>query len=158
MILARSSRSIRLCTVVRDKPRLRASAAVDSRAFSRSKARSFWSTGSRATGRGFIRCDGCFDCSGFGARPKRRRGSADRRNIARPSALWQYRSVRAFSTMRPMKHIVVAGAGKIGVTIADMLAASGDYRVTLADKVVRRSEGLHPSITPTEVDVTDPKS
>src|SRR5688500_572184 len=58
----------------------------------------------------------------------------------------------------PMKHIVVAGAGKIGVTIADMLAASGDYRVTLADKVVRSPEQLHPAITPAEVDVTDPKS
>jgi saccharopine dehydrogenase-like NADP-dependent oxidoreductase len=60
--------------------------------------------------------------------------------------------------MPTMKHIVVAGAGKIGVTIADMLAASGDYRVTLADKVVRRSQAMHPAITPAEVDVTDPKS
>lgn len=33
-----------------------------------------------------------------------------------------------------MRDILVAGAGKIGQTIADMLAASGDYRVTVADR------------------------
>jgi saccharopine dehydrogenase-like NADP-dependent oxidoreductase len=56
-----------------------------------------------------------------------------------------------------LKHVVVAGAGKIGVTIADMLAASGDYRVTLADRAVRRFSGVsHEAITAAEVDVTDP--
>lgn len=60
--------------------------------------------------------------------------------------------------MPAMKHIVVAGAGKIGVTIADMLAASGDYRVTLADRAVGRFAGLNPAVTPAEVDVTDPRS
>jgi len=54
-----------------------------------------------------------------------------------------------------MKHIVVAGAGKIGVTIADLLAATGDYRVTLADRVVGRPSASS-AITPAEVDVTDP--
>lgn len=52
------------------------------------------------------------------------------------------------------KNIVVAGAGKIGVTIADMLAASGDYHVTLADRVVGHLPGTA-GITPVEVDVTD---
>jgi nucleoside-diphosphate-sugar epimerase len=33
-----------------------------------------------------------------------------------------------------MRDIVVVGAGKIGSTIADMLGASGDYRVTVADR------------------------
>jgi saccharopine dehydrogenase-like NADP-dependent oxidoreductase len=33
-----------------------------------------------------------------------------------------------------MKNVVIAGAGKIGSTIAGMLAASGDYRVTVADR------------------------
>jgi saccharopine dehydrogenase-like NADP-dependent oxidoreductase len=33
-----------------------------------------------------------------------------------------------------MKEIVVVGAGKIGATIADMLAGSGDYRVTVVDR------------------------
>ncbi len=56
-----------------------------------------------------------------------------------------------------MKHIVVAGAGKIGVTIADMLAASGDYRVTLADRAVGRFDGLNPSIVTKAVDVTNPR-
>ncbi|TGS57930.1 FAD-dependent oxidoreductase, partial [Mesorhizobium sp. M3A.F.Ca.ET.201.01.1.1] len=33
-----------------------------------------------------------------------------------------------------MKTIVVVGAGKIGSTIAEMLAATGDYHVTLVDR------------------------
>ena len=57
-----------------------------------------------------------------------------------------------------MKHIVVAGAGKIGVTIADMLAATGDYRVTLADRAVGRFDGLNSSIQTKAVDVTDPRA
>lgn len=57
-----------------------------------------------------------------------------------------------------MKHIVVAGAGKIGVTIADMLAASGDYRVTLADRAVERFAGLNSSIETKAVDVADPRA
>jgi saccharopine dehydrogenase-like NADP-dependent oxidoreductase len=57
-----------------------------------------------------------------------------------------------------MKHIVVAGAGKIGVTIADMLAATGDYRVTLADRAVGRFAGLNASIETKAVDVTDPRA
>ena len=32
-----------------------------------------------------------------------------------------------------MRNVIVIGAGKIGATIADMLAASGDYRVAVAD-------------------------
>ena len=64
--------------------------------------------------------------------------------------------------MAAMKHIVVAGAGKIGVTIADMLAASGDYRVTLADRQVGRFNGLTSSaktgaIETKAVDVTNPR-
>ncbi|HEY0939402.1 MAG TPA: saccharopine dehydrogenase family protein [Steroidobacter sp.] len=57
-----------------------------------------------------------------------------------------------------MKQVVVAGAGKIGVTIADMLAASGDYRVTLIDRVVNRFDGLNPAIETKAVDVTDPRA
>ncbi|MBI3435210.1 MAG: saccharopine dehydrogenase family protein [Proteobacteria bacterium] len=33
-----------------------------------------------------------------------------------------------------MKNVVVVGAGKIGATVAELLAASGDYHVTLADR------------------------
>ena len=33
-----------------------------------------------------------------------------------------------------MKKIVVVGAGKIGSTIAEMLADTGDYHVTLVDR------------------------
>ncbi len=33
-----------------------------------------------------------------------------------------------------MKDVVVIGAGKIGATIARLLASTGDYQVTLADR------------------------
>ena len=33
-----------------------------------------------------------------------------------------------------MKDVVVIGAGKIGATVAGLLAATGDYQVTLADR------------------------
>jgi saccharopine dehydrogenase-like NADP-dependent oxidoreductase len=55
-----------------------------------------------------------------------------------------------------MKNIVVAGAGKIGVTIADLLAASGDYRVKLIDRKVSRFAAVaRAGIEVTEVDVAD---
>ncbi|WP_119390387.1 saccharopine dehydrogenase family protein [Taklimakanibacter lacteus] len=56
-----------------------------------------------------------------------------------------------------MKDIVVMGAGKIGGAIASMLAASGDYRVTIAD----RNEAQLATITPhralstAKVDIAD---
>src|SRR5580698_3719729 len=33
-----------------------------------------------------------------------------------------------------MRDILLIGAGKIGETIADMLGATGDYRITVADR------------------------
>lgn len=53
-----------------------------------------------------------------------------------------------------MKDIVIAGAGKIGATIADLLAATGDYRVKLVDRVVQ-SESACDAITAVEADVSD---
>ena len=41
-----------------------------------------------------------------------------------------------------MKEIVVIGAGKIGSTIADMLAGSGDYQVTVVDQSAAQLEAL----------------
>lgn len=42
-----------------------------------------------------------------------------------------------------MKDIVVVGAGKIGATVAGMLAESGDYRVTIADRSQTQLDQLH---------------
>ena len=42
-----------------------------------------------------------------------------------------------------MKDIVVVGAGKIGATVAGMLAESGDYRVTIADRSQAQLDQLH---------------
>ena len=33
-----------------------------------------------------------------------------------------------------MKNIIIVGAGKIGSTIAEMLASTGDYHITLVDR------------------------
>ena len=41
-----------------------------------------------------------------------------------------------------MKEIVVTGAGRIGSAIADMLVASGDYTVTVADRSAEQLAGL----------------
>jgi saccharopine dehydrogenase-like NADP-dependent oxidoreductase len=42
-----------------------------------------------------------------------------------------------------MKDIVIIGAGKIGATIAGMLAQSGDYRITIADRDQSQLDQLH---------------
>jgi saccharopine dehydrogenase-like NADP-dependent oxidoreductase len=42
-----------------------------------------------------------------------------------------------------MKDIIVIGAGKIGATVAGMLAESGDYRVTIADRLQYQLDQLH---------------
>ena len=42
-----------------------------------------------------------------------------------------------------MKQVVVIGAGKIGSVIADLLARSGDYAVTVADRSGDQLERLH---------------
>jgi saccharopine dehydrogenase-like NADP-dependent oxidoreductase len=57
----------------------------------------------------------------------------------------------------PAKNVVVIGAGKIGATVAGLLAATGDYRVALAD---RSPEALarvdrHESIRAIAADVED---
>ena len=56
-----------------------------------------------------------------------------------------------------MKDIVVVGAGKIGATISDMLAGSGDYRVTVVDRSAAQLQALevsHPVATQ-ELDIED---
>ncbi|NKN38331.1 saccharopine dehydrogenase family protein [Agrobacterium sp. a22-2] len=56
-----------------------------------------------------------------------------------------------------MKDIVVMGAGKIGGAIALMLADSGDYRVTVADRSAAQIAALdrHASISGVTVDISD---
>ncbi|WP_309082911.1 saccharopine dehydrogenase family protein [Chelativorans sp.] len=53
-----------------------------------------------------------------------------------------------------MKDIVIVGAGKIGSTIADLLAATGDYAVTLVDQSGERLAGLELS-RPVEAAIAD---
>jgi saccharopine dehydrogenase-like NADP-dependent oxidoreductase len=56
-----------------------------------------------------------------------------------------------------MKDIVVIGAGKIGATIAGMLAQSGDYRITIADRDQSQLDQLHldPAVTRARFDAQD---
>ena len=56
-----------------------------------------------------------------------------------------------------MRDVVVVGAGKIGSTIADMLASSGDWRVTVADRSREQLDRLEAgaSVERAEVDVED---
>ena len=49
-----------------------------------------------------------------------------------PNRIWQ-----GYLTMN---NIVIVGAGKIGSTIAGMLASTGDYRVTLMTRYVEEPE------------------
>jgi saccharopine dehydrogenase-like NADP-dependent oxidoreductase len=54
-----------------------------------------------------------------------------------------------------MKDVVVVGAGKIGATIADMLAGSADYRVTVGDRSASQLQALDVSnaVATTELDI-----
>jgi Saccharopine dehydrogenase and related proteins len=56
-----------------------------------------------------------------------------------------------------MKNIVVMGAGKIGSVIAEMLAQSGDYAVTLADKDAASlaRAPVHGNVAVTQVEIED---
>ncbi len=56
-----------------------------------------------------------------------------------------------------MKQILIAGAGKIGVTIAEMLASSGDYAVTVADRSQAQLNGIETSakVETLVLDITD---
>ncbi|OLP59521.1 saccharopine dehydrogenase [Xaviernesmea oryzae] len=56
-----------------------------------------------------------------------------------------------------MKQIVVIGAGKIGATIAHLLAETRDYQVTVADRSADQLARLerHPAVETAEVDVAD---
>ena len=56
-----------------------------------------------------------------------------------------------------MRDIVVVGAGKIGATIADMLGATGDYRVVVADRSELQLAGIRKSaaVSTQVVDIAD---
>lgn len=56
-----------------------------------------------------------------------------------------------------MKHIVIVGAGNIGAAIAWMLAVTGDYRVTVADRSVDQLANVpsHERVDTEVVDITD---
>lgn len=56
-----------------------------------------------------------------------------------------------------MNHITIIGAGKIGGAIARMLAETGDYTVTVADRSADQLAKLdaHPAVSTRELDIAD---
>src|SRR5688572_16145110 len=56
-----------------------------------------------------------------------------------------------------MKEILIVGAGKIGQVAAELLAHSGDYQVTLADRSLAALSGVARcrGLNPTALDVAD---
>jgi saccharopine dehydrogenase-like NADP-dependent oxidoreductase len=56
-----------------------------------------------------------------------------------------------------MKQVVIIGAGKIGATIAHLLATSGDYAVTVADRSQEQLDRLpaHAALSVRVVDIAD---
>lgn len=59
-----------------------------------------------------------------------------------------------------MKNILLIGGGKIGVMITELLAGSGDYRVTVADQSAAALGKVqeHPHVEALQLDVTDKKA
>jgi saccharopine dehydrogenase-like NADP-dependent oxidoreductase len=64
----------------------------------------------------------------------------------------------AIQEVRALRPILVAGAGKIGATIADLLAATGDYAVTIADASETQLDALElaTQVKRRRIDVRDP--
>jgi saccharopine dehydrogenase-like NADP-dependent oxidoreductase len=65
---------------------------------------------------------------------------------------------KAFVRDRIMKKIIVVGAGKIGSTIAGMLADTGDYHVTVVDRAAAQlaAAELPAGVEALELDITAP--
>ncbi|WP_281063005.1 saccharopine dehydrogenase family protein [Aminobacter sp. AP02] len=112
---------MRLCTVVLDTPSLRASSAVEARAFSRRRLSSARSGSVVISSILFVVLPNTYRL--FGETDTAFRRDADIESARNP-----------FEGDMTMKQIVVVGAGKIGSTIADMLAETGDYNVTVVDR------------------------
>src|SRR5882757_3760388 len=131
-----SRRSMRLCTLVRDRPTSRANCAVDARAFSRSAKISFSSMASMA-----IRLPYPTYCRIVPLKtPKKPLPFAGLR--------WENNHpVGSFE----MKQIVVVGAGKIGSMIAELLGGSGDYAVTVVDRSEAQLDRLETTVATAKV-------
>jgi saccharopine dehydrogenase-like NADP-dependent oxidoreductase len=68
-----------------------------------------------------------------------------------------FRSMHTASEESQMKQVMVVGAGKIGSTVAAMLAGSGDYEVTVADRSEAHLAALPagPQVKARVLDVSD---
>jgi len=54
-----------------------------------------------------------------------------------------------------MKRVMVVGGGKIGVAIAQFLASTGDYKITVADRDAASLERVTSDVERRQVDITD---
>ncbi|MGD8860138.1 MAG: saccharopine dehydrogenase C-terminal domain-containing protein [Myxococcales bacterium] len=57
-----------------------------------------------------------------------------------------------------MTHVLLLGAGKIGIAIAELLSECGDYEVVAGDRDARRLEQMPDGVGRREVDVLDAQS
>src|SRR3989344_2578915 len=113
MIPERSSLARRLCTVVRERPRARASSATGARALSRRRA-------SRGSSRAAIGDPPNLSPHIAGAPIECGRSKRD--------------SASAQREANRMRKVAVVGAGKIGSTVVDLLVGAGAYEAVLIDQ------------------------
>src|ERR1700722_10548538 len=122
-----SSRSMRLCTLVRERPTSGANCAVEARPFSRKARSSFSSMASMA-----IRRYSPAKRSDYTLKPSEK-------TLPFAGDLIENGS-HYFGVI--MKSIVIVGAGKIRSMIAELLGGSGDYAVTVVDRSQQQLDRL----------------
>ncbi|HEX2678503.1 MAG TPA: saccharopine dehydrogenase NADP-binding domain-containing protein [Polyangiales bacterium] len=54
-----------------------------------------------------------------------------------------------------MTHVLLLGAGNIGVAVAELLGRTQDYKLTIADRDAERLVGVHAGVEKLPLDVTD---
>src|SRR3984957_4837286 len=131
-----SRRSMRLCTLVRERPTSRANCAVEARPFSRSARSSFSSMASMAFRR---------------FHPSQRRYYT--LQTSKTTLPFAGTPVKNGATIQGggMKDIVIVGAGKIGSMIAELLGGCGDYSVTVVDRSQQQLDRLETSAAVTKI-------
>src|SRR5258708_950557 len=56
-----------------------------------------------------------------------------------------------------MREVLIVGAGHIGAAAASMLASTGDYRVTVADRSPERLAELSAGVEPFQLEAENPR-
>src|ERR1700722_14734262 len=125
-------------------PKDLASLAMGSRASRRNRSRSRWSRSSGDRGSSLLRI-----LSFYSRAPDRLL-----------TLIWTAigPKLRGNPRERTMKEILLAGAGKIGEMIVNLLTATGGYQVTVIDRSIEQLQRLpaSPLLKTRQLDITDP--